>query len=192
MDRKRIIWSESLIKSKCKSCNEITQIVHPICNNCLPLERMIKIAPSSQGPNSGLGLFAYSPKHKDGDILFKKKDWIAPYLGEEINQEIIDKRYIDKNYVFSHDKNKKLYICMPYGIQNSNFKIVDGVLYRGPAVYCNDSYIKDYNVCFTEKPICGIRALRNIKQNEELLVDYGDQYWKGVHYPFELVRESIL
>ena len=130
----------------------------------------------SQIPGAGKGLFTLK------DI--KKGERIVEYLGEIINDAECDKR-AEKDqygYIFYISKNK----CID--------------AYNMPEVkarYANDAKgltkIKGVNNnCSYEvwKRSGWIKAEKNIKAGEEILVSYGAEYWRDIRYNIKLEEEK--
>lgn len=117
-------------------------------------------------PDAGLGLFVWNGTH-DKEILFEKGETIAPYLGDVITERQCTLRYFHEN----HGN------IVPYGITTINGNIVDGALYRGPGSYVN--HCEDSNCEYVEgkNEKIFLVALRDIKNGEELYVDYGENYF---------------
>jgi hypothetical protein len=111
--------------------------------------------------------------------FFKKEDFIMPYNGEILNDNDITHRYDDL------DTNDNVIVenTAPYAVtvsvDNKNNFIIDGACIRGAANYINDTHGTNYeaNVRFIEG---NVYATRDIYKGDELLVDYGKDYWKGM------------
>ena len=144
-----------------------------IHSNLMATNLVIK---KSQIPNAGKGLFTLR------DI--KKGERIVEYLGEIITEKELLER-ADKNiYGYAFYINKK--------------KCVDA--YYTPkelARYANDARgltrvegLKN-NCCYEVWKSSGwIKAEKNIKAGEEILVSYGAEYWKDVKYNIQLDKEK--
>lgn len=180
----KILFDRPLFSQRCQGllddktrCTTVTTMVHPFCTSCTAKYYLVQIAPSTL-KGAGLGLFAFNPEGKEGDVVFRKGDYIAPYLGERITPSELNKRYSSKrppsddNYV------------VPYAYTMENGVILDGSLYRGPAVYVNDNTKdkKRINSMFTEETTVQrlfLHATTKIRQGEEIFVPYGREYWKA-------------
>ena len=99
---------------------------------------------------NGLGLFT--------DTAIKKGDFIIEYWGEVINEEQANER--GGKYLFQTGKNRH----------------VDGTTRENTARYINHSCKPNCEVK-VKKGCIYIYALRAIKPGEELLYDYGEEYW---------------
>lgn len=135
-------------------------------------------------PEAGLGLFAYNPKLEDNDIVFRKDDYIGPYHGEVITEEEMVKRY--------QKTQEDIVVNCPYLICTSDGTLVDGAIIRGPIIYANDGKEKKKcNAIFIDEggKVHAI-ATKTIRQNEEIFIHYGKDYWKGVHCKCETVYEE--
>lgn len=130
----------------------------------------------SQIPGAGKGLFA----KRD----FKKGERILEYLGEEITEKEADRRADE------HDQYGYLFFI-------SKNKCIDA--YNNPealARYANDAKgltkIKglNNNCCYDIYKRSGwIKAEKNIKSGDEILVSYGAEYWKDIRYNIKLEEE---
>lgn len=184
-------WKGNLLKARCGAlkngtrCNKYTTRIHPHCFECTINKYKVAIGSSSQGEGAGLGLFAYDRYKGAGEIVFREGDFIAPYAGEVISDEDSEERYTGASKIDGD------LVCCPYSIENFKGETVDASLIRGPGAFCNDSLEKDYNAELAEdedEEFIFIHALKDIKQHEEILVSYGDDYWNSKHFKFETVR----
>lgn len=114
---------------------------------------------------AGKGLFALDPTESDNAIIFKKDDKIIKYDGELVDRDELDERY--GGYT------------APYGVEISRTKdeYEDGALHRGVGTLVNHS-TRDANCRFsvTRNGNIVLKATRNIRNNKEILVDYGRNY----------------
>jgi hypothetical protein len=120
-------------------------------------------------PGAGKGLFAM----KD----FRRGDNILRYDGEELTNDCLNARYGENT--------------APYGISNPEGRIFDGACQRGPASMANHRP-GSFNARFVEvsgRPEPMLQALRNIKRNEEIFVNYGTEYeFEGNHRTYRSRR----
>jgi hypothetical protein len=184
-------WEAPLYRAKCKGkledgseCEKYTSRVHPYCYSCMVRVFRVSIAPSTQGPDAGLGLFCTDLTKDDGEVVFERGDFICCYMGEYLNEKDILERYTGTA------GGKDSAICCPYAIEVSGGRTVDGAILRGPAAFANDSKSKAYNAVLCEEPVLGLVASRTIRNNEEVLCDYGKQYWRSKHMRYEIAREE--
>ena len=131
----------------------------------------VKVQPSTI-PNAGSGLFA-TDQTNDNAVVFHKGDKIVPYKGELVNGETIEERYGDKT--------------APYGLHLNRDRFTDGALSRGLGTLINHKNRGD-NVRFSvqrDNKEVNLVAEKNIKNKQELFVDYGSDYRfreNGVQY----------
>ncbi len=175
----RCSFKKKLFSLPCQSCQQITTYVHPFCESCMKLLLHVELKPSSI-VEAGLGLFAVEQPTKT--VLFRKGDFIAPYMGELITQKTLDRRYSPKQ-----DND----IICPYviSVDKSNYYL-DAALYRGPAAYSNHHFErKKVNAYLveTEPNVMSLVARKNIKSGEEIFTNYGDTYWNGISTKFETI-----
>ena len=146
---------------KCKMCRRKVTLGLDLCWQHARMEYKVKMG-ESRIPNAGKGLFAMRP--------FKKNEWICPYGGEHITEKTLDRRYPGDAlgaYVEKVDKNTFYDAACRRGIgsiangsptsQNSN--VVAMTRYVGKSPW--------------------LRATRNIRTGEELINNYGDEYFLG-------------
>jgi len=128
----------------------------------------VRVASSKLLPEE-LGLFATRD--------FQKDEQIAPYLGEELTATQRKHRYADRWGPYIYFK--------PWGHPS-----IDAQFYRGAAAFANDgTWIestknpeefqprkKDLSNIYLNRG--WLRANREIRAGEELLMDYGKNYWK--------------
>jgi len=134
------------------------------------INQNIKVSESKLLPGEK-GLFAFNKK---GGIIFRPNDKITEYLGEKISTEERKKRYGDKWGPYVYFK--------PYGHPS-----IDAQYYRNASAYANDGawIIKNNSI---EKRVPSLAnaklergflvATKNIKNNEEIFLDYSENYWK--------------
>lgn len=121
----------------------------------------------------GYGLFAAKPKKKSPDVVFKKQAKVTRYKGEVIDPEEKERRAAqDKDY---------------YMAELGHGWVVDGMKTNsGSGRFANDckGTKKKCNTKFTRKKNkdphkeeVNLKAKKNIKDGEEVLVSYGKSYW---------------
>jgi hypothetical protein len=127
----------------------------------LKLHLMIK---QSNIPDAGLGLFAKKENANPNIIVFKKGQKICNYEGEILTDEEINERYRG--------------LTAPYAVALNNHEFIDSALERGVASTAN-TLPNHNNASFAidnRNKRASIRATRNIKQGEEILLSYGRSY----------------
>lgn len=135
-----------------------------ILNKYESIEDTHVIVRKSNIPGAGNGVFAKKDIMKGEDLGY--------YTGEIISEEEFHKRYDDEGYgeyvLYLSDPNKK-----------GKFLYVDSKYYSNWVSRINASRKtgKRANVYWDTEG--HVFACRNIKEGEELLVNYGSEYWKG-------------
>jgi hypothetical protein len=67
-------------------CNTQTTRIHPFCFECTERIFHVRVAPSNQGPDAGLGLFAWNPECPrpklmlEGLPVFRAGDFVCHYM----------------------------------------------------------------------------------------------------------------
>lgn len=143
------------------------------CRSHLPIVKHLQIQKSTI-PNAGLGLFAHRENAVPNAIVFKKNQTIIPYEGEIIDAEELIDRYGQ--------------YTAPYGLQIYNDEYVDGALRRGVGNIANQR--PNHNNCRLvmdhRNHRAVLKATKNIRQDQEIFCDYGDDYHlpedEGFHY----------
>jgi len=166
-------FSGPLKSSTCIHTNPITDVrckrkVYiglPYCWQHLAKDKQLKIKPSGLA-NAGKGLFAFDGK-RDDKIIFKPKQIIANYDGEHINKNTLIQRYSNKT--------------APYGIKLSDDNYEDGALHRGVGTLPNHTSSRFTNAKLVAgridgKPSAKVKAIKNIRNNKEIFVNYGKDY----------------
>lgn len=134
----------------------------------------LKVSPSTIA-GAGLGLFADCRDQRllerNNDVVFRKNAFICEYDGDHLTKEQFDRRYPRK-------KSRA-----PYVIKAKNNLYVDSIKSnQGLGRYANDCKRAKCNAKFSINHRGGtkvsLRAERNIKQGEEIMVPYGQEYWK--------------
>ena len=131
----------------------------------------------------GMGMFALKS--------FDKGELVVPYIGENISDDELDRRYGDD--------------VAPYAIKLENGRTLDAACARGLGSYANDYRTdpKDHrknkaamNVELsdersTELGGVWIKAIKKIAPGQEMLVDYGKEYWSGEHPPHQTLKRKL-
>lgn len=116
-------------------------------------------------PNAGKGLFAWKNR-------FNPKKTIIEYTGHKTNQEALDRRY-------GQDCNANYSIC-----DNADNCLDADLSTYSAARFANNGKRKSKyknNSYFTYDPYKDkyfLESSKRIKPNEEILADYGKNYWK--------------
>ena len=162
-------WDQQLSTFRCSGynkngtrCKRNVIIGLPYCFQHTASIYNLKVKQSTI-PNAGLGLFALDKTKNDNDIVFKNNEIICPYHGEVINKDELIKRY-------------NVYTA-PYGIQVKNNMYEDGALQRGIGSLINHKTRIQSNCKFTGNyRDIKIKAIKNIRNGQELFVSYGNEY----------------
>ena len=164
-----ISWDEQLKAQRCEfhkadghRCKRNVIIGVPYCFQHRGKELEIKVKQSTIH-NAGNGLFAFDGKN-DNAVVFHKNDKITPYKGQLVNGAKIEERYGSKT--------------APYGLHINRDKYTDGATQRGLGTLLNHKTRGDntrFSVQRDHKEV-NIVATKNIKNNQELFVNYGDEF----------------
>jgi hypothetical protein len=162
------------IKKDGERCRRRCVIGLPCCHSHLPIKYHVQVR-NSLLVDGGKGLFAYDRTKEPNEIVFKgarttrhskvSGDRICPYYGEMLNTEQMDARY--KHHT------------APYGIEVKSGRFEDGALERGVGSLINHKPRGQANCEFTVSGNPGrvfLRAVKNIRNGEELYVSYGRGY----------------
>jgi len=147
-----------------RRCTRRTCIYGPFCWQHTNKFEKLKVASSVFG---GRGLFCFGPPR---EVVFRKSDIIAEYTGDVLTPQELERIYPGDTLA-------------EYTVQTPN-RIVDAKRTNaGVARYANDcrGRIKRgmCNAEFVEKRRrIYLRALRNISSGDEILVSYGEEYWR--------------
>jgi hypothetical protein len=128
--------------------------------------------------DGGLGLFAEDPTRSENAVIFKINDEICKYNGENIDYEEKNDRYGD---------NSGPYVMLLTGNDRDpvNQTFEDAALRRGIGSLINHtSRVSRQNAALRQRcniatnhiPENYIRALKIIRNNREILTDYGNSY----------------
>lgn len=122
----------------------------------------LKILPSRI---HGKGLFAFNRRESKNKILFKPQDFIIEYTGEKVSHRILDDRY-GKNglAVYSYSEGDV---------------VIDAACKRSIASTINHSGTRSNCLTFLENGKFNIYATKNIKNHEEILLNYGEYFRDG-------------
>jgi hypothetical protein len=167
-------------------CKRHSVIGTPYCREHLRKIRKISIRKSTI-PNSGNGLFADEPGklQSRGDIVFRKKDIITKYDGQRMTEEEVDDRYGDDDAVTG-----PYVVRVPiHGIRTRKrgnkrvqeryrigWSYLDGATKRGVGNLANMAMRKSDNNAELKKENAALEATKDIRQGDEIFVDYGDDY----------------
>jgi hypothetical protein len=151
-------------------CGRTSVIGCPYCFQHLRSERHLRVRPSTI-PNAGKGLFAEDPLRADREIIFRVGDYIIDYTGESINENQLEERYGE--------------YTGPYAIEvrgRSNQRgglFIDAAAERGVGSLINHRARSSANSVFVvdyRANRARLRAVRPIRNGDEIFVSYGNQY----------------
>jgi len=170
-DKKTVRFEGELEKRQCLYTNENDEQCKNIC--CIPIEYCHTHLPevlhvqvrNSKIKNAGKGLFAFDKRLDNNSIVFNKNQKICDYVGELITPRELERRYGTQTSI--------------YGVRSGN-TIVDAALIRGIGSLANTNFNKNRinaKISFYPKTKqFSIRSIKPIKNNEEIYVNYGDEY----------------
>jgi hypothetical protein len=146
-------------------CKKRSIIGIPLCWIHLETQSHLKIK-ESLIPDIGKGLFALNKRLGNNAVVFPRGAIIVEYIGQIINEDILDERYANHTAV--------------YAMNLPNGDISDSACRRGVSSLINHKAGRESNCRFDEDPNDDtkvvVRATKNIRNNEELYVNYGRGY----------------
>jgi len=150
-----------------KQCGRRT-CMSQYCWQHLKIKKGLKID-DSKLPNAGLGLFAVKKRKRSRDPVFEKNDKIDTYVGKVLNDRQTKKS--NSPYIAALKKNhnidaRKTNSCAARYINDAR---------NTPRNVPRSRYNTDWT---NNRKRIGVKAIRNISNNDELLLDYGSDYWK--------------
>ena len=165
-----------------RRCKRKSVLGSPMCFQHLESLKHLKIKPSLI-PNGGKGLFAFTKTALGNAIIFKKGENIIEYQGEILSRPQLENRYGDKT--------------APYGAELKEGVYIDAAGYRSIGAFANAPNVarqanaKLITVYNTTPQQIKIKAIRNILNGQEILIDYGKEYRfdeEGVTHSTKYVR----
>lgn len=165
-----VIFDEQIVSQRCtyilknhKRCKRRVVIGLPCCASHLPLKYKLQIR-ESKIPRANKGVFAYDPNKGNKDVVFRKNDDICPYYGEIINVHTLNQRYGDATG--------------PYAVELDDGEYEDAAIYRGIGSLINHKAERFANAILflNDNNRIIIVAKKNIRNNEELYLNYGSDY----------------
>ena len=145
-----------------RRCQRKQYIGFNLCFQHLATDKRLKIKESTIR-GAGKGLFAYNGTNND-EIVFKMGERIIDYNAEIITTEEINKRYGEDN-------------TAPYTVRINKDLVEDGACQRSSASIANNRPLSYSNTKFYlyNKKIY-LKAIKNIRNNQEITIDYGNEY----------------
>ena len=162
-------------------CRRKQYIGFDLCFQHLETDCHLKIKQSNI-KGAGKGLFAYNGT-SNNDIVFKgnqsKGDRIVAYNAEVISHEEANRRYGDHT--------------APYGVYVNKDAIEDAGCYRSAGSIANHiSNSKANAKLYSHQGRIYLRATKNIRNGDEILTDYGNDYQmkeEGIKHQTKYVRK---
>lgn len=151
------------MKRNGEQCKNRCIIGTPYCRAHLLYQHFLYIQTSTI-PNAGLGVFVRNIHKTNNEVVFKRGDRICMYDGEIITQQVLDNRYGDST--------------APYVVELRNHLYEDGALSRGVGSLINHKVRAQCNCRLSANRDNKIQiiATKNIKNNTELFLNYGNTY----------------
>ena len=165
-----------------RRCSRRSVIGCPYCFQHLKSDRHLRIKPSTIH-NAGKGLFAEDSTQAPNAIIFRRNDNIIEYTGQNIDIDELNRRY--------HHHTA------PYALQvrgDNDPLYVDAATIRGVGSLSNHRAGNHQNARFVvnyQNNTARLRAIKNIRNGDEVFVNYGHQYRiheAGVQYRTKGVR----
>lgn len=165
-------------------CPRYADLTHPYCIKCLPQAYKIRFANLAK---SGFHLFAFDPQHHNDTniIVFKKKEKVAPMLGEILTNKLFRDRYRESFLVAPALKLSHIWVVEPDQKKTDSCKLVsksqsgiiyDALRYRGPGFYAAHSTEPNCKLKHVDGTLWLV-AIKDIRNTEEICLAHGDQQW---------------
>ena len=156
---------EHLFAGSTHRCKRNQYIGFALCFQHLAIDARLKIAPATN-PDYGKGLFATNRLQNNTDVVFKKDQRIIQYRGDVINKKELDERYGISD-------------TAPYAYHINRDMFVDSACLRSAGSLANHKPLREANAKLYFSPHdrnAYIKATKNIRNNEEIFVNYGRAY----------------
>ena len=153
-------------------CRRIVYIGRPYCSQHARSFLGLRIGPSAI-PGAGMGLFAHRPSSSSSsssEPVFQRRQRIAPYLGEVITTRNLAKRY--GTYTAPYALEACEGVCLDAALIRSLGSIANGSNSTSVAsnAYFSGGQMDDDVESF-------LVARRDIMHGEEIIADYGPEYF---------------
>lgn len=175
-DGENISWDAPLVQNTCTfmigeppnqhRCRNKVVIGGPYCYIHRLLKQHLVIKPSTDG--HGKGLFAEDKSLPPNAIVFGHNKDVAKYEGIEISEDELHELYGPKDTDTA-----------PYALsvgRGRNKRIIDAALDRSVASMTNHRPRSRTNAHFTETGKIRVNADKNIRNGQEIFVNYGNDY----------------
>jgi SET domain-containing protein len=155
------------IKPDGHRCAKRVVIGAPYCAIHMKYKHYLAIE-ESEIPGAGKGVFVFDIHKEEDEVVFKKGDRICYYDGEVLTHEQFKQRY----KTLDHDKTT------PYVVELNKGKFEDAAIKRGIGSMINHKPSRECNckLSITKNNRAQILAIKNIKNYEELYINYGRSY----------------
>jgi hypothetical protein len=175
-------------------CKRVTCITLPVCWQHLKSDYKLRVGRTSLRDTTGarlnfLGLFACDESKGSDAVVFKRDEYIVPYVAEEIDGAELEARYPGEHTGI-------------YVVENEADSFEDGAIVRGAAGLSNMcigrlAYKENGRAtCANNAVIAGragpnyfpfLQAMKPIRNGQEVFTSYGRQYFKkgGIYADYE-------
>jgi len=165
-------------------CRRRVIIGFEYCFQHLKSERHLTIRPSTL-PGAGKGLFAYDPRNPNGDAVV-----FGPNFPSD-NPNVFERSRICiyRGRLITNDELEEHYgeYTAPYAVRLNDDDLIDSAPLRGVGSLANQGTVRTNNARLTvynHAPLhdrARILANRPIRNGDEILIDYGDEYNMNEH-----------
>jgi hypothetical protein len=165
------IFHKKLLTGRCNGisntgtrCKRKCIIGFEYCYNHLIKIKKLRIKDSTI-PNAGKGLFCYDPSQPYNAIIFRPNDTVIEYKGEHLTLRQLEDRYEGNN--------------APYTVRVKQDDYIDSAVNRGVGSLANHKAVSYTNARLSSNytnSTVSIKATKNIRNNQEIFVNYGDEY----------------
>lgn len=159
-----------MVSSRCESatkhgtrCGRHACIGTRYCWTHLLRDKKLRVKKSDTA-GAGKGLFAMDIDKTDNQRVFAVSDFIIEYDGDVLNQSEIDRRYGEHTAPYA------------IGLSRRSKKIEDAACRRGFGALINHSHSPNCEFQLMRNNRVSVVAIKSIKNNTELLADYGTAY----------------
>ncbi len=140
----------------------------------MPLPQKHLLIKRSKIYEAGKGLFT--------KILIAKGTYIAEYKGKITTWKEVQKSEVFNGYVYYVNRNYVI-DAMPYIKTFARYANDANGLVKIKGLNNNCEYVKENGKVF-------IKAIKNIKAGEEILIPYGKDYWDVIRYNNKLAKKE--
>jgi hypothetical protein len=162
-------------------CRRMVCIGLPYCFQHSLTHFHLKVRPSTI-PQGGKGIFAVDPTKRANAVIFLPNATICEYTGQVMNLADLHRRYDE----YDANGHRTGVHTAPYAIEVNRNTGIDSALVRGIGALANHKSTDDGANCRfvsthtgrgeNRRNIVVLKATRPIRNNQELFVDYGEDY----------------